>query len=62
MYLHTVQFNPIIDILTRKKVTKKIFIFSAGNFECSFVMPWWGPMAIPSAPKRILNSSWLIWV
>ena len=46
----------------KKKLQRKIFIFSAGNFECAPLLPWWGPMAIPCAPKRILNSSWSIWV
>lgn len=46
MTLHTLQFNPIIDILTRKKVTKKKIIFSAFDFLLSFVRPQLGPLAI----------------
>ena len=65
MTLHTLQFNPIIDILTQKKVTKENIYFFGRELRlllCLALVSWWGPMTIPSAPKRRFNSSRLIWM
>ena len=58
MTLYTLQFNPIIDILTRKKVTRRKYLFFRQSTFCDpFVRPWLGLLAILSVPKKISHGA-----